>query len=271
MNRRILTAIAVKDLREVRKNRVAILGVVVLTIIFSVVLPLILTGTTEAFADNTTGQGAGAESLILTPEMQAIVDDLEPDQVPVVLFLGYLLAPLFLIIPLMLASIIAAESFVGEKERKTLEPLLYTPATDLELFMGKVIASFLPAVLFAWINFAIYTVTVNVAGWGVMHRIWFPTDVWWVLMLWLAPVIALMGISATVLISTKVNTFMEAYQASGALVLVVVVLMMGQVFGLLFLSPPVLFLIGAGILILDIILIRIGVGLFNRSALIARI
>jgi len=271
MNRRILTAIAVKDLREVRKNRVAILGVVVLTIIFSVVLPLILTGTTEAFAGNTTGQGAGAESLILTPEMQAIVDDLEPDQVPVVLFLGYLLAPLFLIIPLMLASIIAAESFVGEKERKTLEPLLYTPATDLELFMGKVIASFLPAVLFAWINFAIYTVTVNVAGWGVMHRIWFPTDVWWVLMLLVAPAIALMGISATVLISTKVNTFMEAYQASGALVLVVVVLMMGQVFGLLFLSPPVLFLIGAGILLLDIILIRIGVGLFNRSALIARI
>ena len=271
MNRRILTAIVVKDLREVRKNRVAILGVVVLTIIFSVVLPLIFAGTTEAFAGNTTGQGNGVESLILTPEIQAIVDGLEPDQVPVVLFLGYLLAPLFLVIPLMLASIIAAESFVGEKERKTLEPLLYTPATDLELFMGKVIASFLPAVLFAWINFAIYTVTVNVAGWGVMHRIWFPTDVWWVLMLWVAPVIALMGISATVLISTKVNTFMEAYQASGALVLVVVVLMMGQVFGLLFLSPPVLFLIGAGILLLDIILIWIGVGLFNRSALIARI
>jgi ABC-2 type transport system permease protein len=271
MNRRILMAVAVKDLREVRKNRVAVLGAVVLTIIFSVVLPLIFAGTTEAFAGNTTGQSNGVESLILTPEIQAIVDGLEPDQVPVVLFLGYLLAPLFLVIPLMIASIIAAESFVGEKERKTLEALLYTPATDLELFMGKVIAAFIPAVLFAWINFAIYTVTVNAAGWAVMHRIWFPTDVWWVLMFWVAPTIALMGIAATVLISTRVSTFMEAYQASGALVLIVVVLMMGQVFGLLFLSPQVLFLVGAGILILDIVLIRIGVGLFNRSDLIARI
>ena len=107
MNRRILTAIAVKDLREVRKNRVAILGVVVLTIIFSVVLPLIFAGTTEAFAGTATWQGNGVESLILSPEMQAIVDGLEPDQVPVVLFLGYLLAPLFLVIPLMLASIIS--------------------------------------------------------------------------------------------------------------------------------------------------------------------
>jgi hypothetical protein len=90
-------------------------------------------------------------------------------------------------------------------------------------------------------------------------------------MIWVAPVIALMGVSATVLISSRVSTFMEANQAAGALVLIVVVLMMGQVFGLLFLSPPVLFLIGAGILVLDIILIRIGVRLFNRSALIARI
>jgi ABC-2 type transport system permease protein len=271
MNRRILKAIVTKDLREVRKNRVAVLGAIVLTIIFSVVMPLIFAGTTELFAGNTTSQGGGEESLILPPELQAITEGLEPEQVPVVLFLGYLLAPLFLVIPLMLASIIAAESFVGEKERKTLEALLYTPATDLELFMGKVLAAFLPAVFFAWINFAIYTVTVNAAAWGVMHRFWFPTDVWWVLMIWVAPVIALMGVSATVLISSRVSTFMEANQAAGALVLIVVVLMMGQVFGLLFLSPPVLFLIGAGILLVDIILIRIGVGLFNRSALIARI
>jgi ABC-type Na+ efflux pump permease subunit len=269
MNRRILTAVVVKDLREVRKNRVAVLGAVVLTIIFSVVMPLIFAGTTAVFAGNMTD--TGGDSLILPPGLEDITEGLEPEQVPVVLFLGYLFAPLFLVIPLMLASIIAAESFVGEKERKTLEALLYTPATDLELFMGKVLAAFIPAVLFAWINFAIYTVTANAAAWGVMHRVWFPTDVWWVLMLWVAPVIALMGIAATVLISTRVSTFMEAYQASGALVLIVVVLMMGQVFGLLFLSPLVLFLIGAGILLLDIILIRIGVRLFNRSDLIARI
>lgn len=271
MNWRILTAVAKKDLREVGKNRIAVLSAVVLTIIFSVVMPLIFAGTTTAFAGNTTSQGSAGESLILPPELQAITEGLEPDQVTVVLFLGYLFAPLFLVIPLMLASIIAAESFVGEKERKTLEALLYTPATDLELFMGKVIAAFLPAVLFAWINFAIYTVTANAAAWGVMHRIWFPTDIWWVLMIWVAPVIALMGISAMVLISTRVSTFMEANQAAGALVLVVVLLMMGQVFGLLFLSPPVLFLFGAGVLLLDLILIRIGVRLFNRSDLIARV
>ena len=42
------------------------------------------------------------------------------------IFLGYLFAPMFLIMPLMLSSIIAAESFAGERERKTLgRPALY--------------------------------------------------------------------------------------------------------------------------------------------------
>ena len=63
----------------------------------------------------------------------------------VVLMLGYFLAPLFLIIPLMVAAIVGAESFVGEKERHTLEGLLYTPATDLELYAGKVLAGAVPA------------------------------------------------------------------------------------------------------------------------------
>ena len=51
---------------------------------------------------------------------------LSPEQLPIVLILGYLIAPLFLILPLVISCVIAAEAFVGEKERKTLEALLYT-------------------------------------------------------------------------------------------------------------------------------------------------
>ena len=48
------------------------------------------------------------------------------------IFLNYTFVPLFMIIPVMVASIIAANSVVGEKERKTLETLLYTPVTNRE-------------------------------------------------------------------------------------------------------------------------------------------
>ncbi|MCZ7671251.1 MAG: hypothetical protein M5U34_31010 [Chloroflexi bacterium] len=36
--------------------------------------------------------------------------------------------------------IIALEVFVGEKERKSLEPLLATPLTDAQLYLGKMVA-----------------------------------------------------------------------------------------------------------------------------------
>lgn len=269
MNRRILWALAIKDLREVRKNRIAIYGAIVLSVIFSVALPLFFTQM-PAFSDP---EELSLEEVapMIPPEILHVIEGLDPQQVPIVLFIGYLFAPLFLVIPLMIASVIAAEAFVGEKERKTLEPLLYTPATDLELFLGKVIASLVPATLFAWGNFVLYTVVANVGGWPVMQSIWFPTEIWWLLIFWVSPAIALLGVSVTVLISSKVNTFMEAYQASGALVLLVVVLLIGQIFGLLFLSPLVFFLLGLGLFAMDAALIWIGTGLFNRSELIARL
>jgi ABC-type Na+ efflux pump permease subunit len=270
MNSRILRALAEKDLREVRKNRIAILGAVVLTVIFSLGFPLFFTQISLITGPD---EDPSMEEVIpLIPgEIQGVIEGLEPRQVPVVLFLGYLFAPLFLIIPLMIASVIASEAFVGEKERKTLEALLYTPATDLELFVGKVLASLIPALLFAWANFAIYSVVVNVAGWPVMHRIWFPTNVWWPLIFWVAPAMALLGVAVTVLISSKVHTFMEAYQASGALVILVVILLVGQIAGLIFLSPLVSLVVGGALFALDAILIRVGVGLFSRDELMASI
>ncbi len=61
----------------------------------------------------------------------------------------------------MLSCIIAAEAFVGEKERKTLEALLYTPATDGELFLGKALAALIPGIVYTWVNFAIFAVVTN--------------------------------------------------------------------------------------------------------------
>ena len=106
-----------------------------------------------------------------------------------VLMTGYLLAPLILVMPLMLSTIVGAESFVGEKERKTIEALICSPATDGELFVGKMLASVAPAVVLAWLDFVVYGVVVNVAGWPVMERIWFPPATWWPLMLWVTPAI----------------------------------------------------------------------------------
>lgn len=47
--------------------------------------------------------------------------------------------PFFLIVPIMASSVMAASSFVGEKEKHTLETLLYSPLSLRQLFQSKVL------------------------------------------------------------------------------------------------------------------------------------
>jgi ABC-2 type transport system permease protein len=90
-------------------------------------------------------------------------------------------------------------------------------------------------------------------------------------MFWLTPAISLLGMAATVLISSRVKTFMEAYQLTGSLVLFVLLLMVGQLSGVLYLGVLSTFAIGTLVWVVDAVLIYIGIGTFNRTSLIAKI
>jgi ABC-type Na+ efflux pump permease subunit len=244
---------------------------VLVPVIFVIVLPLILIAVPRAFGASDALSGDMDDLLaMVSPSMAEQLDGLNPEQMATVILLGFLLAPMFLIMPLMFAGIVGAESFVGEKERKTLEALLYTPASDRELFLGKVIASVVPAIALSLLCFAVYIVVLNVVGWPTMGRVWFPLPHWWPLMLWVSPAVATLGMSASVIVSTRVSTFMEAYQFSGALVLPLLVLVIGQMVGIISLSVGLMLGVGLLIWILDAVLIRVGLRMFRRSELMAR-
>ena len=52
---------------------------------------------------------------------------------------------IFIVVPATLPTIIATYSIVGEKNNRSLEPLLATPITDGELLAGKILSSFIPS------------------------------------------------------------------------------------------------------------------------------
>ena len=111
---------------------------------------------------------------------------------------------MFLIMPLMFASTIAAESFAGERERKTIEALLYTPASDADLFVGKLIAAAVPSIGITWASFLVYTLILNLIPYAAFQRFWFPLPTWWPLIFWITPALAILSIAVTVLISARV-------------------------------------------------------------------
>ncbi len=274
MNLHHIRAIAQKDIREASANKSVWVPMLVVPLIFVVALPLglILLGTNlPEMQSITSDPDLKAFLSSFTPQMRAEMIGYTDLQLTLVLMLGYLFAPMLLIIPLMFATTIAAESFAGEKERKTLEALLYSPASDTELLVGKILAAFVPAVGIAWVSFAAYTLVLNVAGWRIFERLWFPLTHWWPMIFWMTPALSLLGVAVTVLISKKVNTFMGAYQTSAATVLLVIGLIAGQLLGAFTLSVALGMVLGLIIFSVDALLMWFAAKTFNRKALLSSI
>lgn len=274
MNWHSIWAIARKDLREVSQNKAAWGPAIALPLIFAIAMPTLFSLVPRFVPVGELQQQLGdVETLLknLPPTVQVIFNGLRLEQMFVLYMTAFLLAPLFLIMPLMFSTVVGADSFVGERERKTLEALLYSPATDVELFVGKVLAAVIPAIALSWLTYFVYIIVVNVASYGLFQRIWFPLPTWWPMLFWLTPAFALLGVSATVLISARVKTFMEAYQLSGSLVVLVLALVVGQLTGVLYLGVGTVMLTGTLIWIVDAILIRTGIRGFKRSMLISKL
>jgi ABC-2 type transport system permease protein len=272
MKWRNVFAIVKKDLTEVRQNKAAWLPMVIAPAIIILLLPLgmilIPQASSAGMQSFTDTQDLGAFLNNLPVGLSQIIQGLDPFQEVIVLILGYLLAPLFLIFPLAFSSVVAAESFAGERERKTMEALLYTPATDIELFAGKVVTALIPALGISWLSFVGYTIVLDIAAFPVFGYIWFPLPSWYPLIFWITPALAMLGILVTVLISSKVQTFMGAYQLSAALVVLVLGLIGGQLSGILYLSVGTGILIGLFFWLVDAILAYIAIRNFKRSTLL---
>jgi ABC-2 type transport system permease protein len=274
MNWRSIRAIALKDYKEVRQNKAAWIPALVMPLLFAVIMPLGFSLVPQLIPVEDAAREMGDINALvanLPPVIQQIFATKSLEQSFIIYMTAFLFAPMFLIMPLMFSSIIGADSFVGERERKTMEALLYTPSSDGTLFMGKILASVVPAILLSWFTYVVYIIVVNAASWPLFGSIWFPLPAWWPLMFWLTPAISLLGMAATVLISSRVKTFMEAYQLTGSLVLFVLLLMVGQLSGVLYLGVLSTFAIGTLVWVVDALLIYIGIGTFNRTSLIAKI
>ena len=205
----------------------------------------------------------------MPPQLSQYVDLQKPMESMIVVMLGIMFAPMFLIMPLMFASTIAAESFAGERERKTIEARLYTPASDADLFVGKLTAAAVPSIGITWVSFLVYTLILNLMPYATFQRLWFPLPTWWPLIFWITPALAILSIAVTVLISARVQNFQGTYQLSSSLVILVVALFAGQMSGVLYLSVGIELLIGALFWAAASFLVYLAVQTFNRESLIS--
>ena len=261
-----------KDWTEVRRNWQVVLPIIILPLVFAVFMPAVLFLATGSVGGSTSTGEFDALIGNLPLSVQADLAGMTATQVMIYVMVLYFFAPFFLIIPIMASSVIASDSFAGEKERKTIEGLLATPLTDSELILGKILVSFVPSVIVTIIAFAAYSTSVDVLGYSLFgSRLLLPNINWLMLVFGLAPIVSLMAIGLTVIVSARVRGFREAQQISALLILPVLVLLFAQAAGLIIFGPMVILLLMIIFAAIDVVVLKVSLSLFKRDEIISRI
>ena len=260
-------AVVNKDVTAVRRSKAVILPMLLVPVLMLIGLPLFI-----SFA-SARSSGLHIDSFLsnVPHHLAAPILSLPPRQQAIVLVLGYLVAPLFLIVPLMVSAVLAADAFAGEKERKTLETLMHLPISDRDLYLSKLLSAFIPSVAISWIGFAVYVVVSNLSAWPVMHRIFLPTWLWGVVIFWVAPAVAALGLGVMVRVSARARTSQEANQLGGTVILPIVILVVGQTSFLLLAQVWVSLTVGAVVWTVAIWLNLRGARRFTRDMLATRL
>jgi len=263
-----------KDWREIRRNWQILLPIFVIPFMISVLLPMFILSTPSIISMPASSL-AGIENLMknLPKNIQTEIKEMNIQQALIYIMLQYFIAPFFLVIPIMVSDVIASDSFAGEKERKTIEALLATPISDDELFMGKVLVAFIPAVIATTVSFLLYSVVVDLYSLRLLNgKLILPNLTWLLLVFCLSPTVALTSIGLTVTISTKVKGFREAQQISAGITIpILFMLIFGQVMGIVILGPQMIVFLTISFLVANFFLFGIGISLFGREEILSKL
>lgn len=166
--------------------------------------------------------------------------------------------------PISFSLIIALETFVGEKERNSLEPLLGTPVSDAALYFGKLFAATLPPLMASFMGMAAYLIGLYfsmqyVPEWIVLIQIIFLTIME-----------ALVMVAGAVVVSSHTTSVRAANLLASFIIIPTAFLLQAETTFLFWGQYDVLWFVIAGLGVALVLLIRTGVRTFNREEILAR-
>jgi ABC-2 type transport system permease protein len=175
----------------------------------------------------------------------------------------------FLLMPAYIPLSIATFSIIGEKQARSLEPVLAAPIRTVELLAGKAIAALVPGVLAGWVTYVAFVLLASVVYGRALFGV--VTDGSWLAGVFLlGPAVGLSSVVAGVIVSARVNDPRVAQQIGGVVIVPVVGLVLVQATGTLLVGPVGYVLMSLVVLAVSLVGLRIGVRLFDREAILTR-
>ena len=251
-----------KEWSEVFRNRLVLFTVVLLPAILTALPLAVLVGMADL---------GEAEALAMSDMPAAFAQrcgDLSPGDCGIYFLVSQFLL-MFMLLPLAIPASIASYSIVGEKVTRTLEPLLATPISTLQLLAGKAAAAVTPAVLVTWACFGLYTLGVRrLASPAIASLL---ADPMWLLAIFVVgPLLSLAAVSVAVMVSSRTSEPRVAEQVSMLVMLPLMAIVIGQVTGLILLNTQLVVTIALGSAVIDAGLAAFAISLFQRETILTR-
>jgi ABC-2 type transport system permease protein len=249
-----------KEWLEIRQQRGLLFTMLLPPLLFTLLPVGILYATAHITANSSTSNQSFSNPLL------AGMSSLEIGQAVT----GLQFSIMYLLIPLLIPSIVAAYSIIGEKTSHTLEPVLATPVQVWELLVGKSLIALLPAVITTWLSGGVFIIAV--AAFAVSQRV-FTTIVspgWLIAFLLWTPLLGLIAIAVMVAISSRVNDPRTAQQFAAWVVVPFLVLIFGQLSGLVILGPVLALSVLVVLALLAVLAIWVATKIFQREVILTR-
>ncbi|MEJ2486860.1 MAG: ABC transporter permease subunit [Anaerolineales bacterium] len=253
-----------KEWSEVFKNRIVLFAVAFMPLLF-IIIPLAILysmrGSMDAeisgmMTDMPEQFSAVCEGLSATACSQYFI------------ILQFLI--LFLLMPVIIPVTIASYSIVGEKATNTLEPVLATPITTLELLLGKALAGVIPALGVTWLSYLVFVVGTWILALDdtLVNAVLAP--IWLISIFGIGTLLSISGVSISIMISSRVNDPRVAEQLSSLVAIPLIALFMGQSFGVVQFDLTLVLWVTFGMLLLDAVLLYFAIQLFQRETILTR-
>ena len=260
MRARIVWTILRREWMETLRNRLLLATILVPPVLLTVA-PIVLAG---AVGERALPQELVTQILSQKPEWAAFTPGELAGAFAVQQFLVF-----FLLMPAYIPLSIATFSIIGEKQARSLEPVLAAPIRTVELLAGKAIAALVPGVLAGWLTYVMFVVLASIVYGPALFGV--VTDGSWLAGAFLlGPAVGLSSVVAGVIVSARVSDPRVAQQIGGVVIVPIIGLVLVQATGTLLVGPVGYVLLSLVVLVISLIGLRIGVRLFDREAILTR-
>lgn len=184
------------------------------------------------------------------------------------LILSERLMPFFLMIvgffPISFSLVVALETFVGERERKSIEALLCTPLSNGQLYFGKMLAAMIPPVSAAYLGITVYVVSLY------LLRGWTIPPIVLIQVVLLTTCAGLVMVSGAVIVSSQTTSTRAANLLASFIIIPMALIVQAESAAMFLADYGVLWGFIAALIVIALLLIRIGTRLFDREELLGR-